>query len=70
MSFFKSVQKKACHNDKDISGDDSSAEVQSTTKITDFLVVDKSISCNWVDLVVGIGLKSAFVGIGLTQNPL
>ena len=21
------------------------------------------ISCNWVDLVVGIGLKSAFVGI-------
>ena len=31
---------------------------------------EKSISCNWVDLVVGIGLKSAFVGIGLTPNPL
>ena len=29
-----------------------------------------AISCNWVDLVVGIGLKSAFVGIGLTPNPL
>ena len=42
LSFFKSVQKKACHNDKDNSGDESSAEVQSTTKITDFLVVDKS----------------------------
>ena len=34
------------------------------------LVHDGAISCNWVDLVVGIGLKSAFVGIGLTQNPL
>ena len=40
--FFQKRTKKACHNDKDISGDDSSAEVQSTTKITDFLVVDKS----------------------------
>ena len=40
-----------------------------------FLLLNSSyvlyeISCNWVDLVVGIGLKTAFVGIGLTPNPL